>query len=283
VKFTGYNDKSMNFTSDNMAYLEPTMSTTLKITVNGTLTDGENTTLSFKAKENVSDTQYSLSRSANIIAAPVIVLNEEDGTIASTGNNRKVELARTFNAGWNTICVPFAIDDIAAAFGEEAKVYEFTDYNDLTLSFNKVNAIEAGIPYIIYVKQAITTPIAFTHMTVSDAAATEVTKSTCSFKGTYAPIAAPGMEGMWGVTADGKIAAGSSTAFINGFRAYFDGNLNDARIAIFDEDIPTGVSYLGISEVNSNNDAIYNMNGQRVVNMKKGNFYIHNGKKTFRK
>lgn len=283
VKFTGYNDKSMNFTSDNMAYLEPTMSTTLKITVNGTLTDGENTTILFKAKENVSDTQYSLSRSANIIAAPVIVLNEEDGTIASTGNNRKVELARTFNAGWNTICVPFAIDDIAAAFGEEAKVYEFTDYNNLTLSFNKVNAIEAGIPYIIYVKQAITTPIAFTHMTVSAAAATEVTKSTCSFKGTYASIAAPGMEGMWGVTTDGKIAAGSSTAFINGFRAYFDGNLNDARIAIFDEDIPTGVSYLGISEVNSNNDAIYNMNGQRVVNMKKGNFYIHNGKKTFRK
>lgn len=283
VKFTGYNDKSMNFTSDYMAYLEPTMSTTLKVTVTGTLTDGENTTLSFKAKENVSDTQYSLSRSANIIAAPVIVLNEEDGTIASTGNNRKVELARTFNAGWNTICVPFAIDDIAAAFGEEAKVYEFTDYNNLTLSFNKVNAIEAGIPYIIYVKQAITTPIAFTHMTVSAAAATEVTKSTCSFKGTYAPIAAPGMEGMWGVTADGKIAAGSSTAFINGFRAYFDGNLNDARIAIFDEEIPTGVSYLGISEMNSNNDAIYNMNGQRVVNMKKGNFYIHNGKKTFRK
>ena len=283
VKFTGYNNESMNFTSDNMASLEPTMSTTLKVTVTGTLTDGENTTLSFKAKENVSDTQYSLSRSANIIAAPVIVLNEEDGTIASTGNNRKVELARTFNAGWNTICVPFAIDDIAAAFGEEAKVYEFTDYNNLTLSFNKVNAIEAGFPYIIYVKQAITTPIAFTHMTVSDAAATEVTKSTCSFKGTYAPIAAPGMEGMWGVTAEGKIAAGSSTAFINGFRAYFDGNLNDARIAIFDEEIPTGVSYLGISEMNSDNDAIYNMSGQRVVNMKKGNLYINNGKKTFRK
>lgn len=256
------------------------------ITLNGTKTFAftyaipENTTAQIKVFN--SNNEEVLATDTEEMKVNYIFDESADPETVSAGTF-DVTLKRTFNAGWNTICVPFAIDNIETTFGEETKVYEFTDYNDLTLSFSKVDAIEAGIPYIIYVKQAITTPIAFTNKTVSNADAAVVTKSTCSFKGTYAPIAAPEMEGMWGITADGNIAESSSTDFTNGFRAYFDGNLSEARIAIFDEAIPTGVRYPGISEVIGTNDAIYNMNGQRVVNMKKGNLYIHNGKKTFRK
>ena len=112
---------------------------------------------------------------------------------------------------------------------------------------------------------------------VSADAAQTITKGGVEFVGTYAPIAAPGMNGMWGVTAAGKIGKGNSTAFINGFRAYFNGNLAGARMAFFGEDETTGIQNL--IPTLSEGEGAYNLQGQKVENLKKGQLYIKNGKK----
>lgn len=64
IKFTSYNGSAMNFNTESMGYLEPTMSTTLKVSVK--LSAGEGGAFTFYAKENVSDTQYFLSQSVNV-------------------------------------------------------------------------------------------------------------------------------------------------------------------------------------------------------------------------
>ena len=51
---------------------------------------------------------------------------------------------------------------------------------------------------------------------------------------------------------------------------------------IFDEGTSTGISSVNTENLNKNND-VYNLNGQRVENMKKGGLYIVNGKKVFMK
>ena len=132
---------------------------------------------------------------------------------------------------------------------------------------------------ILFVKNEITDDIKLTAEVTATTAQT-VTFNNVSFVGTYASIEAPGMDGKWGVTAAGKIGVGNSSAYINGFRAYFEGELQNARLAVFDDDV-TGIRYLSADQLN--NDAIYNLNGQRVETMKKGQMYIKNGKKMIRK
>jgi hypothetical protein len=152
----GYNasdGKYLVLTVSTMANLPKGVSTTLQVTVNGTLTDGENKNLTFYAREDVTNTlftEYSTyaSRTATITAAPVIILDEAAGTISSTGQNRKVQLTRSFVEGWNTICLPF--ETVVTTFGAEATAYAFKAYN-AGLQFEQATILEAGKPYLIHV------------------------------------------------------------------------------------------------------------------------------------
>ena len=64
---------------------------------------------------------------------------------------------------------------------------------------------------------------------------------------------------------------------MNGFRGYLEGNLAGARISIFDE--ATGISRIyDADEVFGKDAKVYNLNGQKVENAKKG-LYIVNGRK----
>lgn len=216
-----------------------------------------------------------------VVDYPALTLNERLTSDLKEGTFN-ITLKRTYNVdGWNTICLPFAVSGIESLFGEGACAYEFSDYNttEKTLQLTKVSELAAGVPYILFVKNEITDDIKLTAEVTATTAQT-VTSNNVSFVGTYASIEAPGMNGKWGVTAAGKIGVGNSSAYIYGFRAYFDGELQNARLAVFDDDV-TGIRYLSADQLN--NDAIYNLNGQRVETMKKGQMYIKNGKKMIRK
>lgn len=280
VKFTGYDDTAINFSAESMTMLEPTMTTTLKLTIDGTLTDGYDALLTFTAKENVSNTYYGsgLTRSVNVTAAPVIDLNELYVTIESTGQNRRVSLNRTFVAGWNTICLPFALDvtDIHA----NAKALEFSAYNDATkeLTFSPVTELEANKPYVIYVPEEITGAyyFAFSGKTVSTVDDPETAIEGVTFQGTYAPMAAGSLSGMWGLTAGGKIVKADGNTTMSGFRAYFSGVPANARV-VFLGDESTGIA--GVERMgNAENEKFYNLNGQRIAQPTKG-LYIVNGQK----
>lgn len=206
--------------------------------------------------------------------------DEEVDPSTITAGTFNVTMTRTFNEGWNTICVPFAMsaEQIEAAFGADAKAYEFDNFADGVLSFQKVTSLTAATPYLIYLPDAVSSTLTINDAVVSDTEAQTLTKGEIDFVGTYAPITAPGMEGKWGVTAAGKIGKGSDTAFINGFRAYFNGSLAGARISIFGDDETTVI--LGVmSQSDVVKGDVYNLNGQKVENLKKGNLYIVNGKK----
>ena len=105
------------------------------------------------------------------------------------------------------------------------------------------------------------------------------------FRGTYAPVAAgewtknDANDIIYGVTPDAKIAKAGETASINGFRAYFDlgATASGARLAFTDDGGQT--TYIDANRLNNVEDGkAYNLQGQRVENLKKG-LYIINGKK----
>ena len=200
-----------------------------------------------------------------------------------TAGTFNVSMTRTFNTGtdgWNTICLPFAMsaEQLEAAFGADAKAFEFDNFTGGVLSFQKVTSLTAATPYLIYLPDDVNATLSINDAVVSDAAAQTVTKGGIDFVGTYAPIIAPNMNGKWGLTAAGKIGKGNSTAFINGFRAYFNGSLAGARVAFFgDDDTTTGITLVTVEAPVA--EGIYNLQGQKVENLKKGGLYIINGKK----
>lgn len=287
IKINTYKDGVMTFTSETMVYLEPTMTTTLKVKVTGTLTDGESASFAFKAQENLSSTLYGsgLTRTMNITAAPVITLDEAVGAIASTGQNRKVQLTRSFVEGWNTICLPFETD--VTTFGAEATAYAFKAYN-AGLQFEQATTLEAGKPYLIHVPAANdgSTPFELSGVTVIDTP-TSTTDNDASFVGTFEPKAAATLTGNYGVTKTGKIQKAGEGASMKGFRAYFE-LPNDAKVSIIItdadgnttnlDDYATGINRLFNDGTLNPDEPIYNTQGQQVSKSYRG-VVIQNGKK----
>ncbi len=208
-----------------------------------------------------------------------LVLDENVAPEALTAGVQDVELKYTVKEGWNTITLPFAVDDLNV-FGEGAKAYKLTSYNDGALSFEPITALESGMPYVLYVETAAEANGNFNFkgvdITTTEPAAVEF--NSAKFVATYAPMAAGTMTGKYGVVpSTGKIQKGSANATMKGFRAYFElpAGANGARMIIDGEDVTAISSIITDAE---NGNAIYNLNGQRVNAATKG-VYIINGKK----
>ena len=220
-----------------------------------------------------------------VAAITYLTLDETSSDAIVAGTYDNVTLKRTFNAGWNTVCLPFAISDVEAFFGTGAKAYDFTSYTNGELGFTTVSSLTASYPYIVYVPSAITDDILLNDITIAsvDATAFYRNQSGAYFRGTYAPIAAGGWtktietDVVYGVTSAGKIAKAGASATMKGFRAYFDLPAgSSARLAIYDD--ATGITTILDAKELNNDGKVYNLNGQRVENAHKG-LYIVNGKK----
>ena len=214
--------------------------------------------------------------------AEVYTLSENSTGAVEAVTNETVMLQRSFAAGWNTICLPFAVADktaIEALFGAGAKVFNFKNFANSMIEFEAVTSMAAATPYLIYVPAAVTEPIRVNNVTISslNTTAETVRHNNITFQGSYAPVAAGGLNGKYGVTTANKLAKGNANTTMKGFRAYFEGSLAGARIYTFDD--ATGISHVyQAAEVFGDDDRVYNMNGQHVENAKKG-VYIVNGKK----
>ena len=283
ISFRSYGDGStMNFDPYATGTLKVGESLTLKVALSGTLTDGENKTLTFKAKENVSNTEYVLSRSVSVKAAPVITLDESAAATIATGENRKVSLAHKFVAGWNTVCVPFAIGDLSI-FGEEAVAFSFSGYDAGTkeLTFNKVETLEAAKPYVVYTPAAINSTLTFTGVTIAenDTIAGKFAYSDVTFQGTYRSVVFSELDGdQYGLTAEGRIQKAGAQATMKGFRAYFNGIAAGASARFVGFDETQGISTVSVE--NAAAEGTYDMQGRKVEKLRKGGLYIVGGKKT---
>jgi hypothetical protein len=212
------------------------------------------------------------------------VLDETSSDDVVAGTYDYVTLKRTFAAGWNTVCLPFTINDVEGFFGTGAKAYTFNSYVNGELNFSTTSELTASYPYIIYVPTAITEDIELTDITVASADASPwyTSKNGAYLRGTYAPIAAGNWtksaetDVIYGLITDGHIVKAGAGASIKGFRAYFDIPSGSSVKALRFEDIEDAISLIQTDV--EENEAIYNVAGQRVQKMQKG-INIINGKK----
>ena len=215
-----------------------------------------------------------------------ITLDEMATEPIVAGTYDELTLNRTFEVGFNTICLPFQVDDITGAFSYDVQAYEFYSLRGTEVNFVKVDTLAAGKPYIILVPDNAAADISSTFVlediTINEESieAGFVEHSETILHGTYSPVIADEqhME-IFGLAVDGTL---ESQDQINGFRAYFTlpDNARDMVICLWDD--ATSIKDIRNSnELNGSNVILYNIAGQRISKMQKG-INIINGKKVLR-
>lgn len=238
-------------------------------------------------KTDVSDITFKVK----VVDYMTLSENATEAPKAATGVKVKVE--RTIAADtWSTICLPFAMSEaqVKAAFGDDAKLGDFNDYEaddeSINVKFTSVTSIEANHPYIIKVSKDVS-DFTVESVDIAPEAEVEINKGTSrkprSIIGNYVNGTKVENGGLF--LNGGKFYYSTGETSIKGYRAWF--NFNDllpefeekyaSRIYITFDDV-TGIK----SMKNANGEEIYTLSGQRVQNAGKG-VYIVNGKKVIKK
>lgn len=210
-----------------------------------------------------------------------------------SGYQDKVVVKYTAKKGWNTICMPFALEDadLTALFGEGWKVYEFKGYNATSgLNFQEATRRYKGYPYIVYCEEVpeIAEPgYLLTYVDFKTTAGYD-SYGGATFQGSYEPMAAGTLTGKYGVVpSTGRIQKAGESASLKGYRGYFelpsDANAAEMNITFTDNDgTVTTISALElINDLNA--EAIYDLAGRKVAGNGKARLpqgvYIQNGKR----
>lgn len=247
---------------------------------------------------NSQKVSFKNSHTVGIYAAPtsikiyvdyhVIDLAEESANDLKTLDNTYVKLNRTLVADkWNTLCVPFAIseEEIKANFGEGTLVKKFDAVNGNTVNFADATSIEAGVPYLIKPTVAGTTYTFYGKEVSADAPKTEG-NADVTFQGIYSPtdITNNGTVKAAGVTEGGKVLFVNQGSQTKAFRCFFtirdNASITPAMLKISIKGVETAINSIVMDNGNATDNAVYNLQGQRVNgnSLTKG-IYIKNGKK----
>lgn len=219
---------------------------------------------------------------------PIVDLAEESANDLKTLDNTYVKLNRTLVANkWNTLCVPFAIseEEIKANFGEGTLVEKFEAVNGNTVNFADATSIEAGVPYLIKPTVAGTAYTFNGKDVIADAPKTEG-NTDVTFQGIYSPtdITNKGTVKAAGVTEDGKVLFVNPDSKTKAFRCFFtisdNASITPAMLKVSIKGVETAINSIVMDNSNATDNAIYNLQGQRVNgnSLTKG-IYIKNGKK----
>ena len=214
--------------------------------------------------------------------------NENEANNIEAWEISDITLNRTLVADkWNTLCVPFAIseEEIKANFGEGTLVEKFDAVNGNTVNFADATSIEARVPYLIKPIVAGTTYTFYGKEVSADAPKTEG-NADVTFQGIYSPtdITKNGTVKAAGVTEDGKVLFVNPDSKTKAFRCFFtisyNASITPAMLKISIKGVETAISSIVMDNSNATDNAIYNLQGQRVNgnSLTKG-IYIKNGKK----
>lgn len=270
-----------------MNRLEGTSEGNYKIESDKIIWTGNSQKVSFKNDQVVWN--YAAPTSIKIyVDYPIVDLAEESANDLKTLDNTYVKLNRTLVANkWNTLCVPFAIseEEIKANFGEGTLVEKFEAVNGNTVNFADAISIEPGVPYLI---KPTVTGTAYTFNgkdVIADAPKTEG-NADVTFQGIYSPtdITNNGTVKAAGVTEDGKVLFVNPGSKTKAFRCFFtisdNASITPAMLKISIKGVETAINSIVMGNNNAADNAIYNLQGQRVNgnSLTKG-IYIKNGKK----
>ena len=270
-----------------MNRLQGTSEGNYKIESDKIIWTGNSQKVSFKNSHTVGI--YAAPTSIKIyVDYPVIDLAEESANNLKTLDNTYVKLNRTLVADkWNTLCVPFAIseEEIKANFGEGTLVEKFEAVNGNTVNFADATSIEAGVPYLIKPTVAGTTYTFYGKEVSADAPKTEG-NADVTFKGIYSPtdITDNGTVNAAGVTEGGKVLFVNPGSQTKAFRCFFtisdNASITPAMLKISIKGVETAINSIVMDNSNATDNAVYNLQGQRVNgnSLTKG-IYIKNGKK----
>lgn len=214
--------------------------------------------------------------------------NDTEDHVILNENNKTVKINRTVvKDEYNTICLPFDMtaEEIAAAFGEGTMVYEFAIAEENTLSFEDVDRIYCGSPYLLKPTET-KNEIVYTGTIYGEDLLRPATYGEYKFIGTYNPATLKTDGTNLFFIAGGKLAKPESDENnankLKGFRAYMEvpaGSEQAPKVCI--DGIITSINDIK-TDMTIADGKVYNINGQYVgssmQNLAKG-VYVQNGKK----
>ena len=206
------------------------------------------------------------------------------------------------DGGWNTLCLPFSVDNFTGTplEGATVKTLELTSFTGGTLTMNfsdAVTSIEAGKPYIVKWDKAddyvdddahnIVTPV-FNGVTISDAPA-NVSTDYVDFVGTYSPVSIYTAEktNLY-LGADNTLYYPTDEGFkVNACRGYFRlkrltaGDITSGAIELnFGEDEATGIQTTNFTNPTNSGNEWYSLDGRKLDGKPtQRGIYVNNGKK----
>lgn len=226
------------------------------------------------------------------------VLDETSTIVPVAASGVNVLMKRTINADqWSTICLPFSMSEtqVKTVFGNDVELGDFSSWSSeknaggevvaITVGFTPTTAIEANHPYIIKVTSAISEfKVDGVNMEVDNNPTKQVGTKDAekgSFIGAYVANTTVPQETLF--LNSNKFWYSTGNTKIKAFRGWFEfadvltGYEANAPVFISFENGTTGISENERVRV-VEDDALYNLNGQRVVNPRKG-LYIKNNQK----
>ena len=207
------------------------------------------------------------------------------GTEVSTVNT-----VRTLVGGnWNTICLPFAISANELANQEHpfygAQIMALSDAtydeaaNAQNIEFFAVDAMEAGIPYVIKVDADVVNPT-FHNVVIGAEQPAIVEAGNCTMYGLFNPYEFDAVaKNIFFLSAGNKFSYVGEPGTMKGMRAYFEilslpeGAYSNINMTFGGA---TGIKYVGVA---TSSDKIYDLQGRQVNNISNRGVYIINGRK----
>lgn len=220
------------------------------------------------------------SDEVTLTIAPALILDESVAATIDEGTYSVAQLSYSLKQGWNTICLPFQVNDLSV-FGEGIEVYQFSGVtDDGLLTFTRTASLGIGSPYVIYAKEAAHT-FTFQNVTVFNFTTTagDSQHGNVTFHGTYAPMAAGELTGKVGLTNQGRLIPATETATIKGFRGYFEvAEGTEVKGISIDGQLADGIGIIrGGQRIQS--ESVYTLDGRRISKPAQKGVFIQNGKK----
>ena len=275
---------------DGLTKLEKNGEGEYNITNNNIVWTGSAKSVSFKNNKDMAN--YAAATNIRVYVeypnVKTFEYNENEANNIEAWEISDITLNRTLVANkWNTLCVPFAIseEEIKANFGEGTLVEKLEAVNGNTVNFANATSIEAGVPYLIKPTVASTT-YTFNGKEVSADAPKTEGNDDVTFQGIYSPtdITNNGTVKAAGVTEDGKVLFVNAGSQTKAFRCFFtisdNASITPAMLKVSIKGVETAINSIVMDNSNATDNAIYNLQGQRVNgnSLTKG-IYIKNGKK----
>ena len=226
------------------------------------------------------------------------ILDETSTVTPAAVNGVDVRVRRTINANdWSTICLPFAMTEAQTkeAFGNDVQLANMTSWSPeengnedivgINVVFTSVTAIEANHPYIIKVSSPITEfTVDNVNIDPEEEPYVKVGNKASNrgwMTGTYVANFTVPENNLF--LSGGKFWYSKGNTKMKAFRAHFEfadvltSVESSAPVFMTFENGTTGISEMG-NVRGVENDAFYNLKGQRVMSPAKG-LYIKNNKK----